>query len=135
MNMGEGQHELSRWVPIARRPLTERERGWVTEILNVNKLWADVTVGDLFAVGKCGCGCGTVVLERPPEPQNPRMAGKWGPVGFIYIFTRNRGLVTVMLYHDKGYLSILEAVYDDYEKDFQPLPETWEEAQRTVESG
>lgn len=135
MSTDHAQHDTADPIPIPRRPLTDRERGWIAEILASNQLWADVTIGELFATAKCRCGCGSVIIERPATPQNPRLAGKHGDVGTMYIRTADRGLITVMLYQDDGYLTVLSVVYDDYEKGFQPLPESWNETQRIVESG
>jgi len=103
--------------------------------LAANKLWADVTVGELFATPTCTCGCGSIAIERSAVPQNLQRVGKRGDVGTIYIKTADPGLITIILFEDDGYLSGLEVLYDDDERSFQPLPERWEEVQRLVRSG
>lgn len=56
--------------PVPRRPLTEQEKEWVNAILQINKTWADVTLGEIYVDAECTCGCHTVHLERLAQPQN-----------------------------------------------------------------
>jgi len=35
--------------PVPRRPLTVQEREWANAILQTNKAWADVTLGDIVS--------------------------------------------------------------------------------------
>lgn len=117
------------WIPIPRRALTEQERAWVNEILAASKEWADVSVGELFAVARCACGfCRAVQLERPPSPQNPRSKGH-GQIGDIDIQTNVGDTINVALYEQDGTLTDLDVLC---EFGFKPVPDTWTEVARWV---
>ena len=115
-------------IPIARRALTEQERQWITDILSANKQWADVSVGDLYAIGKCPCGlCRTILLEPPQQPHNP--SWKRGQIGEIDIQTETGDLITVALHAKEGSLTELELIC---EHSFKAVPEKWTETRRWV---
>jgi hypothetical protein len=58
--------------------------------LNESK-WADVDITDLHSVAECTCGCRSVVLEKLPKPQNPKLVGHQGLVGRDRIDRENSG--------------------------------------------
>ena len=117
------------WIAIPKRPLTEHERSWMNEILCANEEWADVSVGELFAIGKCPCGlCRALQLEPPQRPQNPKAMGH-GQVGDIDIRTEAGDTINVALYFRDGYLTDLDVLC---EFGFKALPDTWTEVARWV---
>ncbi len=66
----------SSFVKIERRPITAEERGWIHDIVSSSPAWAEVQLGDLFAVAACTCGCRSVVLEEPEHTQNNQFIGR-----------------------------------------------------------
>jgi hypothetical protein len=119
------------WVPIPERPLTQQEQSWVNEILSASKHWADVSVGELSAIGRCACGfCRAIQLERPTRPQNPSATSQ-GQVGDIDIYTSVGDVINVALYARDGSLSDLDLLC---EFGFKPIPENWTEVSRHVEA-
>ena len=50
-------------------PLTEQEKEWINAILQTNKAWADVTLGEIYMDVGCTCGC---LLERPRARERTR---------------------------------------------------------------
>ena len=126
---GSTTHQGRAGRDFERRPLTEQERGWVSEILAANKDWADVNVGDLYAVWSCDCGCKTIDFKVSATAHNPRMVGKMGPVGQITVLTKDDRAIWIILHHIRGVLTELEVVWDDFEN---PMPDHWEEVSRVV---
>ena len=78
--------------------------------------------------GECGCGCHTVHLERPLQPQNARTADLFiENVGMMWIITDLRKTIAIGLHAKKGSLSELEVVYQE---NAEPWPSTWREVSR-----
>jgi hypothetical protein len=124
-------HERS-WLSIPRRALTHEEQGWIKDILSASKEWADVCLDELYVVGKCACGCRTVLLEPPQRVQNPRLTGQKGLVGEIDLTVRigdKEDVVSVFLHHVAGNLRELEVVWYNFP---DPVPSSWIEVHRTV---
>ena len=127
--------EHSSYVDVEPRPLTAEETDWVRAIVLSNPQWADVELKNLRVVGKCTCGCRSVVLGEPAEPQNPRVMGHQGPVGQINLtikLNNHEDVVTVLLHFERGSLSLLEVVWYNFPK---PVPRSWTEINRTVSPG
>ncbi len=119
------------WVPIPKRPLTDQERGWVNDILSASKEWADVSVGELYAVGVCPCGfCKAIQLEPRMQPENPRARGH-GQIGDIDIHTESGETINVALYAKDGSLTDLDVLCEFGSK---VVPDTWKEVGRWVNS-
>lgn len=114
-------------IPV-RRPLTSQEKTWVNEIVSANEEWADIDIPELFTVGMCSCGCRSFDFERTSEPQNPTFAGRQGDVGILYIITKDDHVITIILFHQDGFLSGLDVIWEMGE----PMPERWEEARRIL---
>ena len=80
--------------------------------------------------GECTCGCRTVHLERPTEPQNPRTAGLLiENVGMMWIFTEMDKAIGITLHAKYGSLGELEVVYQE---NSEPWPSTWREVSRKI---
>lgn len=113
-----------------RRPISEQEKEWIHTILQSNPEWADVTVGDLWVDSECTCGCRTVHLEHPPQPQNPKKQDQHDEhVGEIWIYTEQGKRISVGLFARYGPLCELEVVY---EEGSEPVPSAWREVSRRV---
>jgi hypothetical protein len=114
----------------ARRPLTEQEKEWINAILQANKMWVDVTIGDIYVDGECTCGCHTVHLERPSQPQNARTADVFHEtVGMMWVFTDAGKVIGITLHAKRGSLGELEVVYQE---NTEPWPSTWRETSRKL---
>jgi hypothetical protein len=119
------------WIPIPSRPLTREEQSWVNEILSASKDWADVSIGELFASGRCPCGlCRAVQFEQPAKPQNPR-GTKHGQIGDIDIHTSAGDVINISLYAKNGSLTDLDVLC---EFGFKPVPESWNEIAHYVKA-
>lgn len=119
-------------ISIPKRPLTDQERGWINDILSASKEWADVCLGEVYAIGKCPCGCRTVLLEEPQHVHNRRLIGEKGLVGEIDLTIRvddKEDVVSVLLHHLGGNLSELEVVWYNFP---EPVPSDWTEIFRKV---
>lgn len=112
--------------PIPARDLSAQERSWIQEILNTNKLWADMDLGATKVVAECDCGeCRTAYLD---SPQNPSLGGTRGYIGRIEIRTNNEFGITITLDQLDGKLSELYVNAVDLSDDgSRPFPEHWGE--------
>lgn len=114
--------------PVPRRPLTEQGKEWVNAILQTNKAWADVTLGEIYVDAECACGCHTVHLERPAQPQNAKTAHlPHETVGMMWIITELGKTVGLTLHAKYGSLGELEVAYQE---NTEPWPSTWREVSR-----
>jgi hypothetical protein len=124
--------EHGSYVGVPRRQLTSQEAAWVRELVLANPQWADVEITDLHVVAECTCGCRSVVLEKPPMPQNPKLLGHQGLVGEIELSVKVKGVddvITVLLHFAEGSLSLLEVVWYNFP---EPIPSSWTEVSRHI---
>jgi len=122
-------------VPVPRRPLTEEEDTWVRDIVSINPDWADVSLGQLYVIEKCICGCRTVVFEEPPFVQNPKVSHQQDAIGQIDIHISadsGHDYISVLLHHSWGKLRYLEVVWYNFPK---PVPAYCMELGREVKVG
>jgi hypothetical protein len=111
-----------------RRELTAQEMEWINTLLQSNKMWADVTIGNIQVDGECTCGCRTVHLERPVQPQNARNAHLFiENVGMMWIITDLGKTIGIGLNAKNGSLGELEVVYQE---NSEPWPSKWREVSR-----
>jgi hypothetical protein len=130
MSIGHGSY-----IDVPRRPPTSQEGAWINEIVLANPAWSDVDLGELFIVAECRCGCRSVVLEAPSQPQNPRFVGHQGLVGEIELGISLDGkndVISVLLHFAEGSLSLLEVIWYNFP---EPVPSTWKEINREVRIG
>jgi len=123
------------YIEIPRRPLTSQEEAWVRELVLANPEWADVEITNLYAVAECTCGCRSIVLEKPQNPQNPKLVGHQGLVGEIELSVKIQGredVITVLLHFAEGSLSLLEVVWYNFP---EPIPSVWTEISRQISVG
>ena len=86
-------------------------------------------------MAECDCGCRSVVLEEPSQPQNPKLVGHQGLVGEISLAVKVNGqddVISVLLHFAEGSLSLLEVVWYNFP---EPVPRSWTEVSRTVSAG
>jgi len=115
--------------PVVRE-LTTQEREWINSILQLNKVWADVTIADVRVDGECTCGCRTIHLGRPLSPQNARTAAlPLENVGMMWVITETGKTIGIGLNAKHGSLGELEVVYQE---NTEPWPSTWKEVSRKV---
>lgn len=123
-------------VPVPRRPLTEEEHNWVREIVSANPEWADVSLGEMYVIKQCTCGCRSIVFEEPAFVQNPKVSDQQDLVGEIDIHVRLESgkddYVSVLLHHSWGKLTYLEVVWYNFP---EPVPAHWSELGREVRVG
>lgn len=125
-------NDPSSYVKIPTRPVTPQEREWIREIVLSNPQWADAELGDLRVVAACTCGCRSVVIEAPPQPQNPKLVGHQGLVGSIDLGVLVNGkddTISVLLHFAQGSLSLLEVVWYNFPN---PVPSRWTEISRRI---
>jgi hypothetical protein len=94
-----------------------------------------VDITDLHSVAECTCGCRSVVLEKPPKPQNPELVGHQGLVGEIELTVKIQeqdDVISVLLHFAEGSLSLLEEVWDNFP---DPIPAVWTEISRRISVG
>jgi hypothetical protein len=127
MNKAHGSY-----AEVPRRTLTSQEAAWVRELVLANPEWADVEIADLYVVAQCTCGCRSVVLEKPPKPQNPKLVGHQGLVGEIELNVTIQGqndVISVLLHFAEESLSLLEVVWYNFP---DPIPSSWTEVSRSI---
>jgi hypothetical protein len=122
----------SSYVKIPRRSPTPQEQEWIREIVLSTPRWADVDLGDLFVVAACTCGCRSVVIEAPRQPQNPELVGHQGLVGGIDLTVKVGGkddVISALLHFAEGSLSLLEVIWHNFP---DPVPSAWVETGRRI---
>ena len=125
----------SSFISVERRHVTTEELAWIHDIVSANPAWADFELGEIFVVAECTCGCRSVVLEEPEHVQNPGMVGHQGLVGEIDVSIRFDGrddVVSVLLHHAEGSLSLLEIIWYNFP---EPVPRQWIELGRDLRVG
>jgi hypothetical protein len=118
-----------------KRTLTDRENSWINDILPAHKDWADVSIGELNGCEERLGMNYTIWLDAPVNPHNPRLRGRAGHIGVLFVLTdlkdkrasRNH-MVTVSLFFHDGWLSRLDVIWDDD----TPMPTNWNEVSRRV---
>jgi hypothetical protein len=127
--------EHGSYVKVVPRPLTSQETEWVREIVLSNPQWADAELSNLQVVAECTCGCRSVVLDKPTQPQNAKLIGHQGLVGEIELAVKldeREGVISVLLHYAEGSLSLLEVIWYNFP---EPVPRSWVELSRTVSAG
>lgn len=119
-------------VPVESRTLTARETEFAQSLTSVSRGWDHVDVASLRVIAECRCGCQSVMLAKPAEPQNPSGVGHQGPIGELSLSIRtDRGddAVSVLLHQAEGSLSLLEVIWYNFP---DPIPNEWIELRREV---
>lgn len=125
-------NEHGSYKKVPRRPLSPQEASWVRDLVLANPEWADTEICGPHVVAACTCGCRSVVLEEPSQPQNPKLAGHQGLIGEISLAVKVNGhddVISVLLHFAEGSVSLLEVVWYNFP---EPIPRDWTETSRIV---
>jgi hypothetical protein len=114
---------------IDPRPLTEREKGWIRDILQVNDEWRDADISRTQVVAEGPSYEGFSIRLQAPEPENPN-AKPVESVGELLIQTDDGNTITVQLSQYEGRLRELYLLFLDTKHRLGSLPESWAEASR-----
>ncbi len=118
---------------IEPRPLTEREMGWVRDILQANDEWrdADISRTKVVAEGPCGAnGVSLSLILQAPEPEHPNPKSQRESVGNLWIFLDDGSTINIQLSQFEGRLQELYVLFVDTKHPKRKLPETWIEVSR-----
>lgn len=114
---------------ITPRPLSEREAGWVRDILRVNNDWQNVDISNTEVVAEGPLGEGVAFELRAPQPQNPKKPAR-ETVGNLLIETQEGCKINVELVQSEGSLEVLYVICVDRNDKKQNLPAHWVEKSR-----
>jgi hypothetical protein len=114
---------------IEPRPLTQREAGWVRDILRANDEWRDADIGETQVVAEGSCDEGVSIRLQAPEPENTN-AKPVESVGELWIQTDDGSSINVQLSQFEGRLRELYIIFFDPKRRNRKLPETWTEVSR-----
>jgi hypothetical protein len=115
---------------IESRPFTEREAGWVRDILQANDGWRNADVSRTHVVAEGPTAEGYSLLLEAPEPENPGVKSTQESVGNLWIETDDGSTINVQLTQLKGTLRELYVLFVDTKHPERKLPETWTEVSR-----
>jgi hypothetical protein len=122
--MKEGLKEI---VP---RPLTERESGWVRDILNASAAWRGVDFSKTQVVAEGQEDEGICFVLRADEPENLNEPSLLESVGNLWIHVDDGGTINVQLSQWRGRLQELYVLYIDPKHPNRSLPDEWVEVSR-----
>jgi hypothetical protein len=131
---GKADRSLDEVKGIEARPLTEREAGWVRDILRVNDEWRDADVSQTQVVAEGPSTEGYSLLLESPEPENPATKSKQESVGNLWIQTDDGSTINVQLSQFEGRLRELYVLFVDPKHPNRKLPEKWTETSREAAS-
>ena len=120
---------------IEPRTLSEREAGWIRDILQVNRNWgnADITKTKVVAEGPNAEGYSVVLQSDSPE--NPLSKSSSEMVGQLWIQTDDQSTINVQLSQFKGSLREIYVLFIDRKGRNRTLPKTWNEVSREAVNG
>jgi hypothetical protein len=118
---------------IEPRSLTEREAGWIHDILRVNEAWREADISKTQVVAEGPCDEGVSIRLRALEPENPK-AKPVESVGELWIQTDDGSSINVQLSQFEGRLRELYVLFFDPKQRNRKLPETWTEVSREAAS-
>ena len=130
---GHGHSSVDEVQKIEPRPLSEREAGWIKEILQVNEDWrnADISQTKVVSEGWCGEHRASRCLGlKAPEPENPNPKSKRESVGELWINTDDGCVINMQLSQFEGRLQELYVLFIDAKHPKRKLPEMWTEVSR-----
>jgi hypothetical protein len=114
---------------IKPRPLTERETGWLRDILQVNEAWRAADISRTKVVAEGPCDEGVSIRLEAPEPENPKSSRRES-VGELWITTADGCSINVQLSQFEGRLRELYVLFFDPKQRRRTLPESWVEISR-----
>ncbi|MDR3793187.1 MAG: hypothetical protein P4L03_07395 [Terracidiphilus sp.] len=115
---------------IEPRPLSEREFGWVREILACNSDWRSADCSETRVVAE-GPNCGGYsIYLKAPNPESSTSESTSEMVGQLWIETKNRLTINIQLSQWQGRLREIYYFAIDRKGRNRDLPDTWEELSR-----
>ncbi|RZU28980.1 hypothetical protein BDD14_6566 [Edaphobacter modestus] len=115
---------------IEPRPLSEREAGWISDILQVNDEWRNADISRTQVVAEGPCDEGVCIRLQAPESENPKAKSRRESVGELWIQTDDGCSINVQLSQFEGRLQELYLLFVDPKLRTRKLPETWNEVSR-----
>lgn len=115
---------------IEPRSLSEREAGWVRDILRVNDEWREADISRTQVVAEGPCDEGVSIRLQAPEPENPKAKSRRESVGELWIQTEDGCSINVQLSQFEGRLRELYLLFVDPKQRRRKLPESWVEVSR-----
>jgi hypothetical protein len=112
---------------IEPRPLTDREAGWICEILQTNDEWKHADISRIQVVAEGPCDEGLSILLEAPEPQNPKASPMGVYIGRLWINNDDNSVIEVRLTHLDRRLRELFILFVDPKHPRRTLPERWTE--------
>jgi hypothetical protein len=120
---------------VAPRPLSERETGWVRDILQAVPDWCDADFTETRVVAEGMNTEGYSMVLRSSAPENPRWNSSHDILGQLWIETEDRLTINIQLFQWKGQLQELYVLVLDSKARNLRLPATWIEVSREALSG
>jgi hypothetical protein len=109
------------------RPLTDREIGWISEIVKTRPEWSSADISRTEVIAEGASDDGISALLQAPEPEEPKLAGDRGYIGRIWITNLDDSIIEVRLTHINGRLNELFVLFVDPKHPHRVLPERWTE--------
>ena len=120
---------------IEPRPLSDREAGWIRDILHVNAEWRDADITKTQVVAEGPNAEGFSIALQAPAPENPRLSSASDMVGQLWIETEDRLTINVQLTQFNGSLHEIYILTIDRRGRNCPLPDAWNELKREAVDG
>lgn len=122
------EHEMKDDVKdIEPRPLTEREAGWIREILQTSEDWKDADISKTQVVAEGPCDQGLSFILRASEPENSKPGPTMGYIGRIWITNNDGSVIEIRLTQSERRLRELFVLFVDTKHPRRTLPENWTE--------
>jgi len=112
---------------IEPRSLTNREEGWIREILQTNEEWREADISKTHVVAEGPCDEGLSILLRAPEPENSKLGPMAGYIGRLWIQNDDDSVIEVRLTQSNRRLHELFVLFVDPKHPGRQLPESWTE--------
>jgi hypothetical protein len=116
------------------RPLTEREKDWIGDILKANDEWRDADISRTQVIAEEPGDEGVSFVLQAPEPENPEAESRRESVGELWIQTEEGGSINVQLSQFEGRLTEIYVLFVDAKHPKRKLLETWTEVSREATS-
>ncbi len=112
------------------RALTERERGWISDILKANAEWREVDLNRTQVIAEDEGKEGVSFILQAPELENPKTRTRQESVGELWIQTEDGCSINIQLSQFEGRLRELYVLFVDPKHPKRRLPESWVEVSR-----
>jgi hypothetical protein len=120
---------------IAPRPLSERESGWVRDILQTLTDWRDTDFSETRVVAEGMNIEGYSIVLRSPTPENPKWKSSHDILGQLWIETEDQLTINIQLFQWNGQLQELYLLVFDSKARAAKPPMAWVEVSREAVSG